>query len=89
MDDIITYTIQILGQVDEREINALSPLHIHIERIEARASLLSVCTDQSGIIGLIRHLHNLGLVFLAVRRADAGWAGDCLPETSQPNETHQ
>jgi hypothetical protein len=75
MNDIMTYTIQILGQVDEREINALSPLQIHIEWVEARASLLSVRTDQSGIIGLVRHLHNLGLVFLAVCRADAGWPG--------------
>lgn len=71
MDDLLPYTIQILGQVDEREINALSPIQVHIERTGARTTLLSVCTDQSGIIGLIRHLHNLGLIFLAVRRTDA------------------
>jgi hypothetical protein len=72
MDERISYTIQLLGQVSERELNALSPLQMHIEQAGPRVTLVSVCTDQSGIIGLIRYLHNLGLLFLSVRRSGAG-----------------
>jgi hypothetical protein len=73
MDDMITYNIQLNGQVNEQEINARSPLQMSLVWVTPNASLVTVCTDQSGIIGLIRHLHNLGLVFLAISRADAGW----------------
>jgi hypothetical protein len=85
MDERIPYTIQLLGQVNDRELNALSPLQMHIEQAGPRVTLVSVCTDQSGIIGLIRHLHNLGLVFLSLRRADADLAG--LPNKTEENQT--
>ena len=66
MNDICTYLIQLYGQVDEGEVNAMTPLQMTLERVEPAATLFSVCTDQSGLIGLMRHLHGLGLVFLSV-----------------------
>lgn len=66
MHDIYTYHIQIRGQVDEDEINAMSPLQMTVVRVDTAATLFTVCTDQSGLIGLMRHLHGLGFVFLSV-----------------------
>ena len=80
MNDRCTYHIRLRGQVDEGEINAKSPLEMTVERVEAdkdhpadkehphAATLLTVCTDQSGIVGLLRHLHGLGFVFLSASR---------------------
>lgn len=68
MNNACTYHIQIEGQVAEDEINAISTLQLKLEWIEAVATLFSVCTDQSGLIGLLRHLHARGLVLLAVQR---------------------
>jgi hypothetical protein len=68
MNLIDTYHLQLEGPVAEAEINATSPLHLTLERIEATAALFSVCTDQSGLIGLLRHLHARGLVILSINR---------------------
>jgi hypothetical protein len=66
MNDACTYHIQLDGQVDEGEVNAMTPLQITLERAEPAATLFSVSTDQSGLIGLLRHLHGLGLILLSV-----------------------
>ena len=60
------YHIQIRGQVDEAEINAMSPLFLVREGGDKDMTQFSVDTDQSGLVGLLRHLHGLGFVFLAV-----------------------
>lgn len=66
MNDVCKYEIQIEGRVDGNELNALSPHEIRLERVEAHSTWLSVLTDQSGLVGLMRHLHRLGFVFLRV-----------------------
>jgi len=68
MNDIFTYHIQLRGQVDEGEINAMSPLQMTVEQADATATLFTVRTDQSGLVGLLRHLHGLGFAFLCVSR---------------------
>lgn len=68
MNNPCTYHILIEGQVAQEEINAMSPLQLTLERIDAAATLFSLCTDQSGLIGLLRHLHARGLAILAVER---------------------
>jgi hypothetical protein len=72
MNDVCTYLIQLRGQVDEGEINARSPLQMTVVRADPDATLLTVGTDQSGLIGLMRHLHGLGFVLLAVSRIEKG-----------------
>jgi hypothetical protein len=67
MNDICAYLIQLRGQVDEDEINAMSPLQMTVKQMDAASTLLIVSTDQSGLIGLMRHLHSLGFVFLSVK----------------------
>ena len=68
MNNVCAYHIQVEGQVAEDEINATSTLQMMLERIDTAATLFSVRTDQSGLIGLLRHLHARGLVLLSVQR---------------------
>jgi hypothetical protein len=66
MNDTCTYLIQLRGVVDESEINVQSPLHTTVEPQGTAATLLTVRTDQSGLVGLLRHLHGRGFVLLSV-----------------------
>jgi hypothetical protein len=68
MHDVCTYQIEVRGQVDENDINAMSPLQMTVVRVDTVATLFTVCADQSGFIGLIRHLHGRGFVLLSVYR---------------------
>lgn len=66
-----TYWIEIRGQVDVNELNPASPHHMTAIRVDPTPTLITVCTDQSGLIGLLRHLHGLGLELLSLKREDA------------------
>ena len=68
MNDICIYHLKLRGQVDEHDLNAISPLQVTVERAGAAGTWLAVHTDQSGLIGLMRHLHGRGLVLLSVLR---------------------
>jgi hypothetical protein len=68
MHDTCTYQIEVRGQVDEDAFNATSPLQMTVVRLEPDATLFTICADQSGLIGLIRHLHRQGFVLLSVYR---------------------
>lgn len=66
MEDIRIYQIQIGGQVVESEIAPFSPPGWRIEPGEKGSSIFTVKTDQSGMVGLIRHLHGLGFELLSI-----------------------
>jgi hypothetical protein len=68
MEDVQIYQIEARGQVDEKDLNAMSPVQITVVRANATSMQLTAQTDQSGLIGLIRHLHERGLALLAVNR---------------------
>ncbi len=68
MHDICTYHIEVRGQMDEDTFNATSPLEVTVVRVDSAATLFTICADQSGLIGLIRHLHGHGFVLLSVTR---------------------
>ncbi len=70
MNALGKYGIQVDGRVNANELNALSPLEISLERVDAESTWLTVLTDQSGLIGLLRHLHGLGFVLLSVDREE-------------------
>ncbi|MGE5603220.1 MAG: hypothetical protein ACM30E_09220 [Nitrososphaerales archaeon] len=71
MYDTCIYRIELCGEADEAELNAISPLRVSIELTDSGSSLLTVCTDQSGLVGLMRHLHGLGFVFLSMQREES------------------
>ncbi len=66
MNGANVYHVQIRGLIDEAEINTMSPLQLVKDWAETAVTQFSVQTDQSGLIGLLRHLHGLGFVFLSV-----------------------
>ena len=66
MHEICTYRIEVQDQVDKNDLNAHSPLLMAVLAADPVATQLTVRTDQSGLIGLMRHLHGRGLVLLSV-----------------------
>lgn len=70
MRDICIYHIKLRGSVRENEINVSSPLRLNLEQAINGETLLSLSTDQSGLVGLLRHLHGLGYVFLSITRIE-------------------
>jgi len=70
MEDICAYRIEVRGGVDENDLNAMSPLQMTVVQVDTAAMIFTVRTDQSGLIGLMRHLHGRGFVFQSVARID-------------------
>ena len=74
MHDICTYELEIQGRIDKSTLNANSPLQMTMTEADADQNLspaatrFSVRADQSGLIGLIRHLHGHGFVLLSIIR---------------------
>ncbi len=68
MHESCLYQIKVLGQVTESDLNTMSPIQSTVVRVDVTATLLTIHTDQSGLIGLLRHLHGRGFVFLSVHR---------------------
>jgi hypothetical protein len=60
------YQITFKGQLDEDFLAAYCPPGFTLQNQEGFSKLSNVCTDQAGLIGLIRHLHNLGCTLIAV-----------------------
>jgi hypothetical protein len=70
MHDVGTYHIEVRGQVDGDTLNVTSPLQVTLVRTDTAVTLFTVDTDQSGLIGLMRHVHGLGLKLLSVWRVE-------------------
>lgn len=68
MNDLCTYQIELRGQLNEQELNAMTPFQMTIVCANNLSTLSTVYTDQSGLIGLIRHLHGKGYVLLSLTR---------------------
>lgn len=68
MDDISAYQIEVRNGFDENAFNAGSPLQLTVVRTDPASTLLAAHADQSGLIGLLRHLHQQGYVLLSVYR---------------------
>jgi hypothetical protein len=68
MDTFCTYHIAVQGRVDGGELNAMSPHEMRVVQADAAETLFTVRTDQSGLVGLLRHLHGRGFVLLSITR---------------------
>ena len=75
--NVRNYKIQIHGQVKEEDINRTSPLQFKIEQMVDDNTFIAVRTDQSGLVGLIRHLHGLGLVLVSMSSTVEHLLGFC------------
>jgi hypothetical protein len=68
MHDVCTYHLQVRDQVDENAFSTAGPLQITVIQMDSMATVFTVTTDQSGLIGLLRHIHQQGFVILSVHR---------------------
>jgi hypothetical protein len=68
MDQHCTYRIKVRGHIEEADLNASSPVQVTVLGTEGGSMQLSAHADQSGLLGLIRHLHVLGLAIQSVNR---------------------
>lgn len=73
IDQPIEYHIRIEGRIDESLIDWSGPVRI-VSSAEPGARTMTTLTgsvaDQSALVGLIRRLHGLGVVLLAVERME-------------------
>ena len=80
MDELNTYQIELGGRLDEDDLTQASPFQMTLLHQSEEATSFTVRTDQSGLIGLLRHLHGRGLTLLAVDcQRSAGQAQDTVP----------
>lgn len=86
MHNICTYHVDVKGQVDDAVFNASSPIKVQAGRAESEATRLTIHADQSGLIGLLRHLHQQGFVLLSVFRAQQNKIQEEQDEDSNNNE---
>ena len=68
MHEFCTYRVEVGEKMDEDAFNATSPLQITLLQSDQAATLFAIDTDQSGLVGLIRHLHHQGFVLLSLCR---------------------
>ena len=68
MHDLCTYRIMIGDGLDEQTFNAGSPLQVAAAPLGAAGTLLTVRADQSGLVGLLRHLHQKGYLLRCLCR---------------------
>ena len=70
LDQPAAYGITVEGCVDETLVGG-GPVAIPsvVEDGDGAVTVLSgIVTDQAGLVGLIRHLHGLGIVLLSIER---------------------
>lgn len=65
-----TYSIYLNGQIDTEDLNQSSPMHLTASSIGITGTRVLVITDQSGLIGLLRHLHHRGVVILSFSKEE-------------------
>jgi hypothetical protein len=65
VNDTRLYLIQLDGHVSEETINTNSPIEALVTP-KGTSTEIALQTDQSGLIGLLRHLHARGLVLLTI-----------------------
>lgn len=63
-DELRTYSLKLSGSLDDDFLSAYCPAGASLAQCNECTRLENLQTDQSGIIGLLRHLHNLGCVIL-------------------------
>ncbi len=64
--DLRSYTLKLSGTLDDDFVTSFCPSETIVLRENGMTSLSNIRADQSGIIGLIRNLHNLGCVILSL-----------------------
>ena len=64
LNDKHCYQIRFIGAIEDDFILSYCPSATMVEHQDKATLLSNILTDQSGIVGLIRHLHNVGCTIL-------------------------
>lgn len=71
LDHVVPYTICIEGNIDATLVDWFGPVQIsqccHADGY-AMTTLRGQVPDQAALVGLVRHLHGLGIVLLSIER---------------------
>jgi hypothetical protein len=70
MTDHCSYRIILRWLVSESDLADTGPLAVTIEPAKPGETLLILCTDQSGLVGFMRHLHGLGFIVQSIIRLE-------------------
>lgn len=70
MQHICRYHIEVRSDLDEDAFNIASPVHIKLVEQSPDSARFMILADQSGLIGLIRHLHRQGIPLLSITRSE-------------------
>ena len=65
------YEIKVRGDIAESWLKGFGALDVQPESITGRGyqtMMFKIVTDQSGLVGLIRQMHGLGIVLMSVRQ---------------------
>ena len=84
MKDMCTYLLKLRGQVNEGEVNIISPIQMKVKQVDAEGTLLTLYTDQSGLVGLMSYFHGLGFTFLSLTRMDLPGVEDHITGSDNP-----
>ena len=71
LDQAVYYTIRIEGGIDDALAGWFGPMQIEPgDGVDGRqiTTLSGEVADQAALVGLVRHLHGLGIVLLSVER---------------------
>ena len=68
MEAVNQYQIEIQGQAEESDLHFFRSLGLTVAASDGTCTQLEIHTDQSGLIGLLRHLHSRCFVLLSVIR---------------------
>jgi hypothetical protein len=68
VQEIRDYHIELGIHLDERAFNETSPLKVTVVDESPFSTVVRASTDQAGLVGLIRRLHQQGFVLLSIRR---------------------
>lgn len=75
LDPVTTYEIEVQGQVDAdwlRSFDSSVEILSDVTGQKVGMTVLRVRADQSGIVGLVRLLHGLGVTILQLRAVSVG-----------------
>ena len=68
MQELCTYCVEIQDKLEENNFNTMSPYLIKEVCAGPCTTLFTIFTDQSGLVGLVRYLHQQGYVLLSIHR---------------------
>ena len=84
--DLRCYMLKLKGTLDDDFVTSFCPAETIVLHEDGTISLSNISTDQSGIIGLIRHLHNLGCTIMSLN-SQSIYLENSVPRSNTPEDS--